>query len=72
MRWLTSQQSFALVFTAMSQSLDARRKVRRKEDWVRDHLEKLDSHKSMALMGCTLEVLKELAKVVEHLLLEVT
>jgi len=51
---------FASVFTGpqASQSLEVREKAREKEDlplveedWVRDHLSKLDTHKSMSLDG---------------------
>ncbi|GAB0183184.1 mitochondrial enolase superfamily member 1 [Grus japonensis] len=67
---------FALIFTAKagpqeSQTLEVGEKVWRKEDFplvkedqVRDHLGKLDTHKCMGLDGMHSQVLKELADVI--------
>ena len=66
---------FALAFTTKaglqaSQNPEERGQIWRKEDlpsvekdWVRDHLRKLDPHKSMGANGMHPQVLKELADV---------
>ncbi|GAB0183643.1 mitochondrial enolase superfamily member 1 [Grus japonensis] len=68
--------AFASVFTAKagpqeSQTLEVREKVWRKEDFplveedqVRDHLRKLDTHKSMSAEGMHPRVLREVADII--------